>query len=322
MPTREPIADLIIPREPVKEIPTRVAITRDPKLAPKVVANTQNQAASQTNPNQAATSGNSQAADSAASAESVQLDPKASALARKEQAFRQREQALKQREKDLEAKLAKADQFDQFQTKISANDFSEVEKLGGNYEGYTKYLLEKQAGEDPTSQKFKALETELQDLKKRQEESSAEAFDETVRAYRTELTTFIDSNPDLSTVKKFKDTDHEGKEFTGVDVALQFILDSWKEDQEEVTVAEAAKLTKQFLAEKAKQWASLVDEPKQVDEAKPLPPPKPGVKTLTNQMQPTGNAQAPQKSLQHLSESERYAEARRRVLARRQQQGT
>lgn len=315
MPTREAIVDSVIPREIERPIPVRTISTRSKvKVQDPIIPQ---------NAHQAAISENNPAAASATTEEYVRLSPQLSALARKEQAFRQREQALKQREKDLEAKLVEAEQFAQLKTKVAAKDYSEVEKLGMTYEDHTKYLLDRQNGEDPQAQKFKTIEDELHALKKSQEESNADAFEETVRAYRTELTSHIDSSPELSIVKKFKDTDHEGKEFTGADVALQFILDSWKEDQEEITVADAAKLTKQFLTEKRQQWTALVDEPKQVEaEAKPLPPPKLGAKTLTNQMQPGAGEARPHKSLQHMSESERYAEARRRVLARRQQQGT
>lgn len=316
MPTHQPVVSTLVPKEEAKPIPVRVISTRNSKPKSKSIP-----VADSTNGNQAANAVSDPAAASATTAESVKLSPQLSALARKEQAFRQREQALKQREKDLEAKLAKSDQFDQLQAKIAAKDYSEAEKAGMNYEDYVQYKLNQQAGEDPNSIAFKKLEDEIQVLKKGQEDSASQQFDETVEAYRKELSASVESKPEFQKVKKFEDEDSKGKKFTGIDVALQLILDSWEEDGEEMTVEQALVDTEIFIRERAQRMASLLDDPKPAAEAKPLPPPKPSVKTLTNQMQPTANTQKPA-SLQHLSESERYAEARRRVLARRQLQGT
>lgn len=312
MPTREAIVDSVIPKDVPKPIPVRTISTRAFKPAPKIE-----------NGNQEGTVRTDPVAASTTPEESVRLSPQLSALARKEQAFRQRELALKQREKDLEAKLADAEQYGQLKTSFAAKDYSKAEELGMTYEEHTQFLLEKQAGEDPQTQKFKALEAEIQSLKKGQEEKATQEYEETVSAYRKELTTALEATPEFSKLKSFKETGADGKEFSAVDVALQYILDSWEEDNEEITVEQALKDTKLLFAERAKKYASLIEASEVVsDEPRKLPPPKSGVRTLTNQMQPQGNTVEPQKSLQHLSESERYAEARRRVLARRNQQGT
>lgn len=310
MPTREAIVDTVIPHDVIKPIPVRTISTR---IGPKPMT-----IAGQ-NTHQVIPDRNNSAEASAIPEESVRLSPQLSALARKEQAYRQREQALKQREKDLEAKLSKADQFEQLQTKISSKDFSQAEELGLNYEEYTNYLLNKQSGEDPQTQAFKKLEDEIAGLKKAQEENAQSQFDETVQAYRTELKKAVEADPKFLKLKKFSDVGPDGKEISGVDVALQFILDSWEEDQESVAVDEALDLTNKFIEERARKWAALIEEPKSEALERELPPPRASSKTLTNQMQPSGETPRPQKSLQHLSESERYAEARRRVLARRQQ---
>jgi hypothetical protein len=89
----------------------------------------------------------------------------------------------------------------------------------------------------------------------------------------------------------------------------------------EVTIEQAAKEVMAHLKEEKKKLDLLFKEPEQaldvVEEKKNLPPPRPGLKTLTQQIT-TGSEKAPVKSLQFLSESERYAEARRRVLERQQ----
>lgn len=306
MPTREPIVNNLIPREIEKPIPVRTISTR---TGPRPFIN-------QETPNVGVST-----ADSVPTAESVKLSPQISALARKEQAFRQREQAVKEREKALDARLADADQYSQLKAKISAKDYSAAEELGLTYEEYTKYLLDKQSGENPEDLRFKAMEDEIQALKKSKEESAAQEYEDTVAEYHKELKTLADSDPQFSKVKKFKETDSEGKEVTGIDVALKLILDSWEEDGTEVTIEQALKDTELFFNEQATKWSALRDEPKEEQSAKTLPPPKIGSKTLTQQMQATGIEKKPAKSLQYLSESERYAEARRRVLERRQLEG-
>lgn len=308
MPTREPIADTMLPKEVEKPIPTRVVVTRAPlRKAPQ-------------NLNQPSTSVETQAADSATPAESVRLSPQLSALARKEQAYRQREQALKEREKALEGKLAEADKYSQLRTKLTEKDYSAAEELGLTYEEYTKYLLDRQAGEDPESERYKKLEDEIQVLKKGQEEKAEQEYEETVADYRRELSLMAKAEPQFAKVISFSDADGEGKEFTGVDIALQYIIDSWNEDETELTVEEALKDTLMFLEERAQKWSKLIGEPAKAEEVQ-LPPPKVGSRTLNQQMQPSGIERRPQKSLQHLPDNERYLEARRRVLERRQQGG-
>lgn len=306
MPTREAIVDQIIPQQVEKPIPVRVVQTR---VGPKVTQNIDQRATS-----------DKPAAASAATEESVRLSPQVSALARKEQAYRQRELALKEREKALEEKLAKADRYSQLETGFAAKDYSKAEELGLSYEEYTKYLIDRQAGEDPQGQRFKALEEEIQTLKKGNEEKATREYDETVAMYRDELSQGAES-PEFQMVKKFKDKNSEtNEEFTGVDVALQFILDSWEKDSKAVSVEEALKLTKDFLVSEANKFAALNEQPEsEVEGKQALPPPKTGARTLTQHMQPAGVTKQPVKSLQHLPDDARYAEARRRVLERRAQ---
>lgn len=296
MPTHEAIISTALPKEVEKPLPVRTVTTRPAKLNANI--------------NQPLTPSD-QAVVPAAPEESVRLSPQLSALARKEQAFRQRERAFLEKEKALEARLAEADQYSQLKTKLSSKDYSEAEKLGLDYEGYTKYLLDKQSGEDPENQRFKSLEDEIQALKKSKEESAAQEYEETVAAYKTEIAKLVESSPELTKVKKAK------KE----DAVLQLILDSWEQDGTEMTVEQASKDVELFLTEEAKKWASLNEEPEKSPGVpnKVLPQPKPGSMTLTQQMQPPSGKKEPAKSLQFLSQEERYAEARRRVLERQSQ---
>lgn len=305
MPTREAVTNTIVQQKEVAPIPERIVQTR---AVPKPQIG-----------NQQTTTVSTAAADTATPEESVKLSPQLSALARKEQAFRQREQAQKQKEKDFADKLAKADQFDQLTAKMKANDYSEAEKLGLKYDEYSKYKVTELEGSNPQDQALQELRTEIANLKKTQEESIDEQFTENVAAYRKELTLAIETKPEFQKVKRFEEEDANGKKFTGIDIALQVILDAWNEDGEEMTVAQALEDTELLIRTRAQKMAALIEEPKPAVEERRLPPPKPSVRTLTNQMQPQGNEAKPAISLQSLSESERYAEARRRALARRNQ---
>lgn len=297
MPTKEAIVDSVIPREVEKPIPVRTISTR---TGPKI-----------NNSYQPNTDRSDQGADSPISAESVKLSPQLSALARKEQAYRQREQVLKQREKDLETKLADAEKYSQIKSKIGSKDYSAAEEeLGLNINSYTDYELNKLKDKNPQDEKLSALEAEVQALKKGKEEDAQKQYEDTVAEYKKDISTFIDSNPEFASLKKAGAEGH----------VLQHILDSWSEDGKELSIDEAAKDIKNFLKEEKKKFDSLFEEQSTevVAENRSLPPPRVGSKTLTQQMTPGPSEKKPVKSLQFLSESERYAEARRRVLARKE----
>lgn len=293
MPTQQPIADAIIPRQIEPPIPTRTVSTRPQIMQPEIAGQE--------------LTNNSPAAESAPPEESVRLSAQVSAIARKEQAYRQRELALKEREKAIEARLSEAEKYDQLKAKMSAKDFSEAESLGLNYEEYTKYVLDKQGGEDPQIAELKALRAKIEALEKGTEESAANQYEETVAEYKKEIARAVSQNPEFSTIKGI-----EG----GQQAVLQLIVDSFEEDGTELSVAEAAQLVEEQLVEKGKRYTSLpkFQTTPEVEPERVLPRPMVG-KTLTNEMT-TSSEKRPYKSLQHLSEPERYAEARRRVLER------
>ncbi len=313
MPTREAITNTIIPQKEAAPIPVRIAVTRPAKPKPQE-NQTQTQAAPQ-NGNQAVTGGNNEPAASGAPAESVQLSPELSAAARKEQAFRQRELALKKREEDFATRFAKADkasQFDQLKAKLEAKDYSEAEKLGLNYEDYVKYKLNQANGEDPNAVALKEIRAEIAQMKKEREESTNQEFEATKTEYRREIKAAVENSADFASIKELKAEEH----------VLQFIVDTFEEDGEHLTVAEACQIVEKHLVGMAKTMSGLskikTAGTQTEEQERKLPPPKTGVRTLTNNMQPSSTtpSAAP---LHKMSEAERYAEARRRVLARRQQ---
>lgn len=309
MPTKEPISDSLIPQKDAPDpIPVRVVSTKSP--SPKIKVQ---EPAESTNGNQATTVVDASVADSTTPEASVKLSSQVSAIARKEQAFRQREAELKRREQEQAEELQLAREYRELKGKLSAKDYSAAEKLGMNYEEYTQYLLSKQDGENPQAQAFQKLNSEVEGLKKSLEEKAQGEFDATVAEYRKEIASSVESNPEFSSIKGIKGAQ---------EAVLQFILDSWEEDGLEMSVEEACKEVENELVERAKAFSSLPKlKPAQAVEERKLPPPKAGVKTLTNQMLPSGGEPKPTKPLHLMSDAERYAEARRRVLERRQPKG-
>jgi len=302
MPTHEAIVNTVLPKEVEKPIPIRTVSTR-PRPMPKINKD-------QTIKDKL----DNLAEDSAGNEESLRLSPKASIIARREAAIRQRELSLKEREKEIEEKLAKAAQFEQLKSKLDAKDYSEAEALGMNYEDYVKYTLNKTEAEDPRDKRLQELEQKLSNFEKQREESINSQFEETKAEYRQQINEIVASNPNFSKVKKMNAEEH----------VLQLIIDTFDEDGTSLTVTKACEMVEGFLTEEKKKWDSLTEVEQEmarrVENEKPMLP-KPTIgKTLTNEMM-AGSNNRPQKSLQHLSDEERYAEARRRVLERRQLQG-
>lgn len=310
MPIREAIVDSILPKGVEKPIPVRVITTRDrPRPKPQV------NAAQTPNGNQPTTTETPPAVESAPSAESLKLGPAASAIARKEQALRQREQAFKAQQAEYAALKEKSEKFDRLTQALSAKKFDEVEKLGLDYNSYSEYKVGQANNDDPVVQKIAALEATIAELKQGQEESTDRDYQAVVSDYRREVSTLVESNPDFSSIK------HLGKE--GISAVVQLIEDSWNEDDVEMTAEQACKDIEAELYSTAEKFSKFPKLKPATQEEEPLTPPRPSANTLTNTMSPPSGEPRHQKSLQHLSESERYAEARRRVLAKRaQQQGT
>lgn len=233
---------------------------------------------------------------------SVTLSPAAAALARKEQKNRQYEQTLKAKEDALTKRSEKLARLEELETKLAAKDYSGIENLI-KYDEYTNYLIDKEAGTDPTVQEIKKLEAKIEEVTKAQKSDVDKRYEAAVNDRRKAVTELVAKDPSYSGIKKLKYEEH----------VVQHILDTWEHDSIDLTPEQAAKEVEQILKEKAKEWASLletkIEEP--VD-AKNLPPLKPGLKTLTNNVTAT-EIKRPQRSFQGMSDSERYAEARRRA---------
>lgn len=239
------------------------------------------------------------------SEETVTLSGPAAALARKEQGFRKQQQEFKAKELAMEAERAEIAELKALKAKLASKDYSDFENLVP-YDEYSNFLLNKAASSSPEQQALKKLETEIENIKKSNQEDVSKRFEEAVNQRRKAVTELINSNDEYSSVK----------ELNMAEAVVQHILDTWEQDSVELTPEQASKEVEEILVERAQKWTSLTKikgKSPSVEETKQLPPLKSSIKTLTNNMAATGEFKRPLKSLHGLSDTERYAEARRRV---------
>jgi DNA-binding Lrp family transcriptional regulator len=235
--------------------------------------------------------------------ESVTLSPAAAALARKEAKFRQQQQELKTKEAELEAERKEIAELKAIKAKLASKDYSGVESFV-DYNEYTNYLIEKGSQSTPEQEEIKKLASKLDNMEKAQKDDVSKRFDAAVNERRTAIKALVGSDETYSTIKGLK----------AEETVVQHILDTWEHDNIDLSVEQATKEVEDLLQEKATKWASLSKVPTQESqEKKELPPLKSGVKTLTNNMAPTGEIKRPQKSFEGMSETERYKEAYRRA---------
>lgn len=246
----------------------------------------------------------------------VTLSPQLTALARKEQAFRKQEQAFKTKEQEFkatqaafEAKQAEYAGYAKLKEALTADDYSVLDELGVSYEKWTNYLLNKGDSTTPEKQEFKAIKDELKAIKtqqeerdKKQKESVDKQYEATVNQYKKEIQSLVETDPNFESVKELKAEEH----------VLQHILDTFNEDGDVLTVEEAAKDIEDALVEEALAMSKLKKiqakiQPDTKADTKTLPPPKPGIKTLTQQVAP--QAVKTYGQFQHLSPKERIAQA-------------
>ncbi len=240
--------------------------------------------------------------------ESITLSPQMAALARKEQKFRQNELNVKRREEALAAREANISRLEELEKKLKADDYSGVEDLV-KYDKYTNYLIEKDTQLTPEQKAVKELNEKVSGVEKRIQEDVEIRFEAAVNERRKAVQTLVETNQEFSSIKEMK----------AEEAVVKHILDTWEHDQIDLSPEEAAKEVEEILLETANKWNSLSKlknklNPNEVTEDKhALPPLRAPIKTLTNNMAATGEIKRVQKPLGQMSDSERWAEARRRA---------
>ncbi len=244
--------------------------------------------------------------------DTVKLSPQVAALARKEQRFRAQQQELEKERAAIAAEKAEVAQFKAMKEKLAAKDYSGLDGLV-DYNEYSQYQVDKLNGSDPVKEELSKIHNKISAIEKNSQDNISKQFEAAVSERRLAVTELVDKSPEFSRIKKAKA--HEA--------VVQHILDTWEHDSKEISVQQAAKEVEEILVENAKKWSALLEEEKEAvveDEKKPLPPLKQGLKTLTNAVI-AGDIKRPSRSLQHMSDSERWAEARRRAEEKLQKQG-
>jgi len=254
------------------------------------------------------------AEETKAPAETVTLSPQVAALARKERQFRQQQQALSEKEKAIEARAAKIAKYEAMEQKLAAKDYSGLED-SVNYEEYTQYLLDKQAKADPNKAELEKIKAEVESVKRANKEQLDKQYEAAVNQRKAAIGEVYTSDPG------FKSFEEKAKsafpQINLQDVVVHHLLDTFEHESIELKPADAAKEVHEALLERAKAYASLLDQPQQVEqgaEKKQLPPLKQGLKTLTNNVIAGDGLKKPVKDYRNMSQDERYAEARRRAV--------
>lgn len=231
---------------------------------------------------------------------SLPLSPQLAALARKEQALRKEQASVKARELALDKERSEISDLKRIKAQIAAGDYSEADKLL-DYEKYTQHKL----GKDPRTDELEKIRSEVAAVKAAQEKDVEDRFNSAVQQRRVAVKGLIASGDEFKAIKA------KGAE----EAVVQHILDTWENDEIELSPEQAAKEVEAELLARAESWASLVrkDQPQvSAPQPKELPPLKTGMKTLTNDMASTGEIKRVTKPLHLMSEQERYAEARAR----------
>jgi hypothetical protein len=243
--------------------------------------------------------------------ETVSLSPSASALARKELKFRQQQEAFKKKEQALEAERAEIAELKALKAKLANKDYSGIEGLV-KYDEYTDYLINKDSNLSPEQQEIRKIAAELEGVKSSQKEDISKRFEAAVNERRKAVQALVEK-PEFSRIKKAKAEEH----------VVKHILDTWEHDNIDLSPEQAAKEVSEALFEKANAWKSILDEEtaEPVESQKQLPPLRSGIKTLTNNMAAPSESKKVLKPLSQMSDTERYAEARRRAEEKLKQQG-
>lgn len=263
--------------------------------------------AAKTSPEIAASNTNEGAAEQTAGGASLPLSPQLAALARKEQKFRQEQAAFKAEQQAKQEELKLAAEYKALKAKIEAGDYSDIDKMVD----YEK-LVQHKIGKDPKAEELEKVNARIQAMEEAQKKDIDQRYEQAVNQRRSAVKTLI-AGEEYPTIKGLK----------AEEAVVQHILDTWENDEVELSPEDAAKEVEEALLEKASKWAALV-KPKvteQVAEKRELPPLKDGMKTLTNQMASTGEIKKPMKPLHMMTDDERYKEAYRRALEKQQNRG-
>jgi hypothetical protein len=238
---------------------------------------------------------------------SVTLSPQAAALARQRMKVRQSEAKAKAERAQIEKERQELAQLRDLKAKLASGDYSGIDGLF-DLNKYAAQKITESQNLSPEQKQLAELQAKIESVEKQHEKEVHTRFESAVNERRTAIKTLSETNPEFAAIKAL------GAE----EAVVQHILQTFEHDGEELTVEVAAKEVLDALKERADKYKSafVTGEP-QVEqpqtEVKQPPTVKQAIRTLSNNMQPTGEAKRVLKPLHLLPESERWAEARRRA---------
>lgn len=249
--------------------------------------------------------------------ETVRLSPQMAALARREQKFRQQQLQFEKQRAAIVAQEAELAELRAMKQKLAAKDYSALDGMI-DYDEYSQYQVNKLNGADPVQDNLRALSAKVDEFEKTNKEQVERQYEAAFEERKIAASDLIDADPAFSKLKLYGESAPEA--------VAHHIRETLEKDGVQLSVRQATQEVLQAAKEKAeqdrKEAAAFLEETKEtpiVEETKPLPPLKPQMKTLTNQVT-SGEMKRPTKSLHHMSDAERWAEARRRVEERMQLQ--
>lgn len=240
--------------------------------------------------------------------DTVKLSPDASAVAKKEQQFRARQAQFEKERAAFESDKAELAQHRAFKQKLTQKDFAVLDGLV-DYNDYSQFEVSKANGADPVQDEIKKLHSKVTDIEKRTQENVEKQYTAAVNERKIAAKKLIETSSDYPSIKKADALLPGGAH----DVIVQHILDSWEENpDQELSIEQAAKEVEEVLQERAKLWASILEDTKPMEQPAPVKKPLPPLKTITNQVTASEATRAV-KSFHDMNDHERYQEARKRA---------
>jgi hypothetical protein len=231
--------------------------------------------------------------------ESIRLSPQLAALARREQKFRQQQAQFESQRQSIAAEKEELAQLRAMKEKLAAKDYSALEGMV-DYDEYSQYQLNRLNERDPVADEIKRLSGKLSEIEESNQNQLLDQFEIAVSERKIAAQELAEKSSNFPVLKKAK----------AYDLVAQHIVDTSEEDGVDLSVEQACKEVEMVIKQEAKKMASLLEDEIKPEEKKE--PPKPNLKTITNQVT-TSDARRPYKSYQGMSDTERFAEARRRA---------
>lgn len=242
-----------------------------------------------------------QAEDANTAQQAPATNPQMEAFARKERQLRKMQMDLQAEKARIEQEAAKYKTDYLPKSRLQEDPMAVLSELGYDRNKLSELLLNEPDVNDPVVRRFQskiqAMEQKIADAERRQQEATAQQYEQAKKQIATEASLLIDSDPEFQTIK----------EAGAADAVTELIISEFNETGVLMNVREAAMKVEEYLVEEASKLARLSKiqqklAPTQAPQKQAETSQQQGLKTLTQNLT-TGNA--PKK----LTDAERRARA-------------